>query len=353
MKPVAHIIDARTPADMIWQMQALREANEPVFSLGLLPKSATCEVTPLRRTLGPAVFSARQLAGALPIGATLHVWSVELLKLALAAARQVGGQVVLSIPHLPDSRRAIEDIPWLIGQHGLTLTVPSRRSRDLLLGLGADPQRLATLPPAADASLFQPPAPARRAEVRQALGIPADVPVMVVPGEMVRCGGHKLASWSHAILRNMHKPVQLLMPGCGPQENTVKFFANTTGFVSEVYFTGDDFSRRDIFAAADGAMWLSTQDRGVTAIVQAMAAALPVLASATPDVCEICEADRTALLIKVGDPRTASAILLQLLDDQAHARRLGQAGLARAREKFEPAKIRKILREIYDQAKPL
>jgi len=95
-------------------------------------------------------------------------------------------------------------------------------------------------------------------------------------------------------------------------------------------------SRRDIFAAADGAMWLATRDRGVTAIVQAMAAALPVLASATPDV-----------------PRTASAILLQLLDDQAHARQLGQAGLARAREKFEPVKIRKILREIYDQAKPL
>lgn len=354
MTMVAHIIDAQTPADMIWQMLAVRAQDEPVFSLGPSPRlGPTCKATILHRSIGPASLNAPRLVRVLPSGATLHVWSADLLEFAAASARRIGGKVVLSIPHLPDNRDTLADLPWLIGQQGCTLTVPTEQARKLLLSLKADPQRVVTLPPAADFLADPAESQAKRKKVRKALGVSDNELLMVVPGEMVRYGGHKLASWSHAILRNMHKPVQMLFPGHGPQEKTVRFFAETTGFVNEVYFTGEEFTRDEIFAAAYGAMFFYKHDCGITALAQAMAAGLPILAAATPDIAEICTHEKTALLVKAGDPRTASAVLLRLLDDANLAARLGQAARDYAVENFHPSKIRKKLCEIYATAKPV
>ncbi len=347
---VAHVIDADTPADMRWQMLALRAEDEPVFSLGPAPQfDPKCDVTPLHRSIGPACINARRLAEKLPLGATLHVWSHECLDIAVESAWRVGGKVILSIPHLPDSLAKREDLPWMIGQLRCTLTVPTENARNLLISLKADPNRVVTLPPAAEfsADLIS------RERLRQTLCVLDDETLMVVPGDMVRFGSHELASWSHAILRNMHKPMKMIFPGHGPYEKSIRFFANTTGFVDEVFFTGDEFPRNEIFSAADGAMFINKRDRGVTALAQAMAAGLPIMAASTPDLAEICTHEETALLVKVGDPRTTSAILLQLLDDDDLAGRLGMNAKKFAEANFNPKTIRKKLDEIYSAAKPI
>ncbi len=356
MRLVAHLIDAKTPADMLWQMLAVRNDGELVFSLGPAPLSSPpCpgEVEVVHRSIGPACLSVARLARKLPPGTILHVWSADLLKIAILAAKYVGGKVVLSIPHLPDNSDALADIPWMVGQLGCTLTVPTNQAKTLLLSARTDPQRLALLRPAADVAEYSTNTKAKRETVRQSLGISDDAALMVVPGEMVRYGGHKLASWSHAILRNMNKPVEMLFPWHGPQEKSVRFFAETTSFINEVHFTGNEFSRSEIFAAGDGAMFFYQRDRGITSLAHAMAAGLPILAGATPDLAEICTHGQTALLAKLGDPRTASAVLMQLLDDADLANQLGDAGRKLAEKEFHPTVIRKQLDEIYTTAKPI
>lgn len=354
MMRVVHIIDAETPADMLWQLLALRGEDEAIFSLGPVPQFAPLSgATPLHRSIGPSFTNVARLAERLPLGATLHVWSPDCLKIATESARRIGGKVVLSLPHLPDGLDELQDLPWMIGQHRCTLTLPTQRARKILLSLKADPQRVVLLPPAADFLTDPAEIQAKRNNLRQKLDVSADETLMVVPGDMVRFGGHKLASWSHAILRNMHKPMKMLFPGHGPYEESVKFFATTTGFMDEVYFTGEKFSQNEIFAASDGAMFIYQRDRGVTALAQTMAAGLPILASTTPDITEICTHEETALLVQVGDPRTASALLLQLLDDANLAEKLGQAAKKIAEANFHPTIIRKKLDEIYASVKPI
>lgn len=354
MTPVAHVIDAGTPADMLWMLSTLRGQNEPIFSLGPVPQfGAVSDAIPLHISIGPTCINAVRLTERLPLGATLHVWSPELLKIATESARRIGGRVILSIPHLPDSQNKIKDLPWMIAQHRCTLSVPTEHARKILLSLNTDPQRVVTLPPAAAFLTDPTEINAKRNNLRKTLGVLDDEVLMVVPGDMVRFGGHKLASWSHAILRNMHKPMKMLFPGHGPFEKSVRFFANTTGFVDEVYFTGEKFSRNEIFAASDGAMFINQRQRGITALAQSMAAGLPILASATPDIAEVCTHEQTALLVKVGDPRTASAVLLQLLDDADLRAKLGREAKKFAEINFHPAKIRKKLDEIYTSAKSI
>ena len=354
MTRVAHIINANTPADMRWQLLALRSADEPVFSIGPAPQhEPKFDTQVVHRSVGPVFINANRLAGQLPMGATLHVWSPDCLAIATAAARKIGGKVVLSIPHLPDSQAELQDLPWMIGQHQCTLTVPTENARKTLLSLGADPLRTVMLSPAADFLTDADDIQTRRKNLRAELGVGDEEWLMVVPGDMVRYGGHELASWSHAILRNMHKPMKMIFPGHGPFEKSIRFFANTTGFVHEVFFTGDRFARADVLAAADGAMFINKRDRGVTALAQTMAAGLGILASATKDISEICTHEETALLVEVGNPRTASAILLQLLDDRNLAETLGCNAKQVAQANFSPAKIRTKLDEIYTAAKPI
>ena len=168
--------------------------------------------------------------------------------------------------------------------------------------------------------------------------------------------GHKYASWAHAIVRQIMEGVLLVMPTGGPAAERVRFFAATTGYDEEVFFAEDlpgEFSapgssvgRSEILAAADVALFLAERDTGLAALVEAMAAGVPIAASNTPDVAECAPSGSAALLSPACDPRAASADLLRLIEDRALADRLATAARQRAEECFDPAASRRRLAEI-------
>ncbi len=344
MAEVTHVIDAGTPGDMLEQMLALRRSGERIISLGPPPKGDRVgKIESLHKPFGQEKLTWRRLAERLPRKSVVHLWSSEALAAGCSAAERVGGRVVLSLPHLP-YKEALADVPWEVGQFGHTLTVPTSRARDELLALGTDPRRVAVLPPAAEPP---PDAPTRRKRVRKALGLTEDDILMVVPVEMIRYGGHKFASWSHAIVRQVVNVGRLLFPGSGPLEKAVLFFANTTGYLDEVFFTGWRFIRKDVLAAADAALFFYERDCGLTSPAEAMAAGLPILASRTPDLATICQHEQNALLGEPSDPRTASGVVLRLIDDPDLGTRIGQAAREYAKKAFSPQRARKHLEQIY------
>lgn len=343
---IVHLIDADTPQDMLDQLLALREPNERVLSLGPPPTYARLRAIPveaLPRPMGVAAWSWRRLAKTLPTKAILHVWSRELLLPAWRAARAVGGRMVCSLPHLPTGR-VLDEMPWEMGQFGLRLTVPTERSRDELLRRRTDARRLFVLPPAT-----QRPSDTtqRRARVRKALGLANDEVLILVPAEMLRGAGHDWACWAHAICREIQDRGRLILPGSHPRESRVQFFANTTGFGHETFFTGERFPREDAMAASDVAAFLYEQDLGLTALAEAMSAGLAILASRTPDLAATLVDGQTALLARPGDPRTAAAALLRLIEEPDLRERLARAAQAHAQQHFQRDIVRARLEEIY------
>jgi glycosyltransferase involved in cell wall biosynthesis len=90
-----------------------------------------------------------------------------------------------------------------------------------------------------------------------------------------------------------------------------------------------------ILAAADVFVLASRNETFGLAPLEAMAAGLPVVVSDLPPFDELLEDWHEGLKVPVGDPRTLAGALAKLLDDQALARRMGQAGRERAKQ-FSP-----------------
>jgi glycosyltransferase involved in cell wall biosynthesis len=172
--------------------------------------------------------------------------------------------------------------------------------------------------------------------------------LLAAPTEMVRGGGHKYASWAHAIVRQVLPNVRLLFPGTGPNEHNVRSFAGSTGFDEDVFFTGDQFGKEDVLAGADVAVFFHETDCGVSALVGAMCAGVPIAACDTPDISECAPHEDSSLLGRAKDPRSISATVLRLLEDPALRKRLIKSGRRRAEMHFRPELSRRRLDNIYD-----
>jgi len=224
------------------------------------------------------------------------------------------------------------------------VTVPTEAAKRALCDAGASDDWVAVLPPAA--------APiddreGRRRHTREALGATDADRIMVALGEMTRFAGHKLASWAHAMCRQVVPHLLLVLPGGGPVAKHVAFFAETTGYDDEVFLTGDRFERADLLAAADLGVLFCERDCGTAALAGAMAAGLPVAAARTPDVAEVAPHEIGAVLAESCAPRHATATLLRILDDPDFAARLGESAARRACEHFDPERCRRRLEEVY------
>jgi glycosyltransferase involved in cell wall biosynthesis len=132
-------------------------------------------------------------------------------------------------------------------------------------------------------------------------------------------------------------------------EDHVRFFAHTTGFDDEVFFTHGRFTVEQVIAAGDIAAFPQARDVGVVRLSAAMAAGLAIAASGVGGIAELAPDGEAALLSGAG-PRETSAALMRLAEDDELASRLGQAARERAGVLFEPRAAAARLQAIYAAA---
>jgi hypothetical protein len=331
---------------MLEQLALLAGAGEPVLCIGPLPAYLP---PPLRAEAVRPPFGLKALGGwrmerPSPAPQVVHAWSLGAHAAAAQIAYDLQRPQVLSLPCLGEAGPAQRALTILKkgASPRLVLTLPSPPARQAMLQLGAEAETVCLLPPPAGPI---PDAAGRRRRVRPLLGVGDDEILLVEPEDMVRGAGHKYAIWAHGILRQVLPSPRLLLPGHGPYEASIRFFAGTTGYDPEIYFTGDDFSRADCLAAADVAVFLGERDTSPSALAAAMAAGLPIAASRTPDALLRLKDRHSAVLVGLGDPRRSTAALLDICDQPDLRERMGQA--ARQSVSDSPAQVRCELEAIY------
>lgn len=135
--------------------------------------------------------------------------------------------------------------------------------------------------------------------------------------------------------------------GDGPERPALEAEARALRLGKAVRFAGE---RRDVprlLAAADVFVLSSTSEGAPVAVLEAMAAGLPVVASAVGGVPELVVNGETGMLVAPGDPAALGAALVRLVDDAALRRRLGTAGRDRARAAFDVAAMRRAHVKLY------
>jgi glycosyltransferase involved in cell wall biosynthesis len=148
-------------------------------------------------------------------------------------------------------------------------------------------------------------------------------------------------------LAALQTPPKTLLVGDGPDRRAVEQEIAARGLTGTVSVAGE---RRDVarLLAQSDVFVLSTRSEGAPmSILEAMAAGLPVVASAVGGVPELVEDGSTGLLVPPGDPAALAAALDRLLADPDLSKRLGAAGRSRARERFDVEVVRRAHLDLY------
>ena len=178
---------------------------------------------------------------------------------------------------------------------------------------------------------------------------------VIFVGRLVECKGPHLLVSSVAEARRAGLDVRLVVAGDGPMRAECERRASVGGCRDAVSFLGEvrfdavrELLRRvDLFAAHhhEGPTTLRSEAFGV-AVLEAMAAGLPVLGGRSGGVVDSVVSGETGVLVDPGDSPAFTDALIDLARDADRRRAMGAAGLARVRSHFSPAQERDRLLEI-------
>jgi len=172
------------------------------------------------------------------------------------------------------------------------------------------------------------------AQYKKDLGIPHDDTVVGVIGNLYPVKGHTYLLQAIPQILTTCPQTSFLFIGRGELEVPLKTQVKELGVEEKVRFLGlrQDIptllSVMDIFAMPSLSEGLSI------ALLEAMAAAKPVVATDVGGNPELVASGETGLLVPAKDPEALAHALVQLLNDPATMQRYGQAGLKRVRDRF-------------------
>jgi glycosyltransferase involved in cell wall biosynthesis len=142
---------------------------------------------------------------------------------------------------------------------------------------------------------------------------------------------------------------QLLIAGEGSGLDELRTLAASFGPAeSRISFTGHRDDIAAITAALDVSVLPSHREAQGLVIIEAMAAGRPVVASAVGGIPEMIQDGVTGLLVPPGDPAALARAIVRVLQDAKLAERLGRAGQALVRGRFDVGEMLDRVATLYE-----
>lgn len=171
-------------------------------------------------------------------------------------------------------------------------------------------------------------------EYKTRLGLPANALVFGAIGRVVPVKAYPTLLQAAKLLFNEIPTAHLVMVGDGPQLEALVQLAEEYQIASRVHFLGARKDVPEILQAFD-VFVLSSESEGMSnTILEAMASARPVVATAVGGNPELVVDGETGLLVPPHDPPAMAAAIMKLLRDTELCRQMGWLGRQRVEEKF-------------------
>jgi glycosyltransferase involved in cell wall biosynthesis len=138
----------------------------------------------------------------------------------------------------------------------------------------------------------------------------------------------------------------------GAYRERVAEAAEGSGLSGRLRFLGrlDEEEMPRLFASLDLLVSASHSEAFGLAMVEALACAVPVVATATEGAREVIEDGANGLLVPVGDVHALAAAVVSLLKDEARRRAFGERASGAARERFDIARTVEATERVYAEA---
>jgi len=170
-------------------------------------------------------------------------------------------------------------------------------------------------------------------QAREELGLPLDALVIgaVLRLEAVKGVDDLLRAFAQVEVK---QPVYLAIVGDGTERELLFALAEELGITHRVFWAGQRNQASKLIPAFDLFVQPSRHEGMPNAVLEAMASALPIVATAVGGTSEAVADGESGLLVPAGDLEAIAAAITRLLDDAELRHRMGQIGRERVKDLF-------------------
>ena len=217
-----------------------------------------------------------------------------------------------------------------------------------LAATGASPAQVITIYNGIDLSIFTDfDRAAARSAVRQELGIPQDARVLITVAVLRPEKGIEYMLRALPSILAVEPNAWYLIVGDGPRRSELLAEVERCGIQGRAIFAGMRSDIPRILAAGDLFVLPSLTEALPTVLAEAMAARLPIVASAVGGVAEMVVDGGNGRLVEPRDVEALSRACRDLLSDPAILRSMGEKGWEIANQKFSVQQEVVHLKDLY------
>jgi glycosyltransferase involved in cell wall biosynthesis len=188
-----------------------------------------------------------------------------------------------------------------------------------------------------------------RPTLREELGLPPTARLIGAVGRLWPQKRVKDLIWAADLLKSIRDDAHLVIVGDGPQRARLERYRRQNDITDRVHFLGERGDVPQLMRQFD-LLWLGSEYEGQSnAILEAMAAARPVIATDIPGNRDLVVPDQTGYLIPVGDRFEFARRTHWLFEDETLRQKLGQAGRQRVASEFTVAQMVQRHQALYEE----
>jgi len=231
-------------------------------------------------------------------------------------------------------------------RHADRVIANSGYTRDQLVGVGVDPERVRVVSPGVDVHRFRPRP--RDPALRRSLGVSPEGRLVLSVGRLARRKGFDQVIRALPGLVERGVDVHYAIVGIGEDEGHVRALARELDMASRVHLLGDVapetlprwYAAADVFAMPNRVVNADTEGFGMV-FLEAAACARPAIAGRAGGTGSAVVDGVTGLRVDGDSLAEVSSALERVLTDTAFARRLGENGYTRAVKEFSWERVAK------------
>jgi glycosyltransferase involved in cell wall biosynthesis len=177
----------------------------------------------------------------------------------------------------------------------------------------------------------------------------------VQPGELILLTAGRLAPEkgledlieAAAMLQSAGRPFRVILAGDGPMRAQLEALAENRGAAGRVAFLGYREDVADLLAACDLVVLPSVREGLSIALLEAMAAGKPIVATRIGGNLAVAGQEEMALLVPPGDPKALADAILRYWRDPALRHRLGAKARLIFEDRYTEDRMLNSYREVY------
>ena len=196
---------------------------------------------------------------------------------------------------------------------------------------GVSPSRIVTIPNFLDPEAFEPiPLPDRRRRLDE-LGVPEGAFVVGIVARLSLVKDHATLLRAVASLRTTIPTLHCVLVGDGPERQRIEALARELGIAGIVHLAGERAQTPNLHGLFDVSVLCSTSEAFPNSVLEAMAAARPVVATDVGGTPDAVREGATGLLVPPSDPARLADAITRLYNEPTLRNTLGKAGRDAAR----------------------